>query len=272
MKETEIERIQKWASQSFRGMRGNRTQAEIAEKAGVSVKTVRNAESGEILPSFETLVHLLWAYEPTIDSIIQLLELETYMGNDAAYDASKIHRDRLEAFENQSYLCIFMSNNKPDGEVDILKIGPFRYSSQGFSAAKASIGENKYDCKVTVSKTGHYAFMSFTSSDMLSDRAFFIIPFDCHEKRFFAAKGVMLSLVEDVERIQDVPCFQMMFIISQSYSVTNELLEYCKRHLVLSGKSDEHRFRVDNIRRESKAFAKEIKLRLEQNERKPSCE
>lgn len=167
---------------------------------------------------------------------MELLELGDLMNKDAAYNRSENHKKRLQVFEGQSYHCCFFSNSGSES-FSSLEVGPFKFCDDGYAQAKAHTSGYSYDCKATVTDSGLFAIMSFVSSDILDDRAFFVIPYDSGIKnRFDVGLGAMLSLAKkDAHR--PVPAFQLVGVISKQYLVDiggiERFKDLCKEKLIL---------------------------------------
>lgn len=191
------------------------------------------------------------------------------MTEDAAYDISLAHKRRLARFENHGYICYFFSNKSQVDELEELFIEPFIYSDKGFSAASAITDGYSYHCKLTCSKSGLYSFMSFTSSDDLCDKAYFMIPMNRRAKdTFHAGVGVMLSLVES-QNNTDAPCFQMVCLISKEYTDSigkDEVKKICRDKLMLP-QENSHRVRVDGIQTRSDQLFDDLHSRMKTGQR-----
>lgn len=201
----------------FKRLRGNSSREKIANATGLTPDGIKYIEQ-KGNPTLDSLICLLNVYKPTVDEILELLDLGEIMSIDAAYNRSDNHKKRLLVFEGQSYQCCFFSNSG-SGEFASLEVGPFRFCDEGYAQAKAHTSGYAYDCKVTVTDSGLFAILSFVSSDILDDRAFFIIPYDSGIKnRFDVGLGAMLSLAKK-EAHRQVPSFQLVGIISKQYSM-----------------------------------------------------
>ena len=217
-------------------LRGNKNIEDVSAETGISASSIKNYETGENSPSLNALTKLLPVYDLCVEDVLELLGVGDLMNKDAAYNRSENHKKRLQVFEGQSYQCCFFSNSG-SGEFVSLEVGPFKFCDDGYSQAKAHASGYAYDCKATVTDSGLFAIMSFVSSDILDDRAFFVIPYDSGIKnRFDVGLGAMLSLAKkDAHR--QVPAFQLVAVISKQYlgdiGGIERFKDLCKEKLTL---------------------------------------